>query len=127
MPFVSHSFAREKSRPLPRGAGGGGWVMWARLRGRRPTASASPRLCGALLPPVKPSNSAATAEWAANATTYTWDHKRLLFGQPVRLDVLGIAPIDRLGELTQLAPVTVISFRPAGRADRPHRALARHQ
>src|SRR5262249_39116285 len=29
---------------------------------------------------------------SAGATTYTWDYKRLLFGQPVRLDVLGIAP-----------------------------------
>ncbi len=44
------------------------------------------------------------------ATTYTWDYKRLLFGQPVRLDVLGIAPIDRLGELTWLAPISVIAF-----------------
>jgi prepilin-type N-terminal cleavage/methylation domain-containing protein len=43
-------------------------------------------------------------------TTYTWDYERLLFGQPVRLDVLGIAPIDRLGELTWLAPVSVIIF-----------------
>src|SRR5262249_5915549 len=33
-----------------------------------------------------------------------------LFGQPVRLDVLGIAPIDRLGELRWLAPVSVIAF-----------------
>jgi prepilin-type N-terminal cleavage/methylation domain-containing protein len=47
---------------------------------------------------------------AADATTYTWDYKRLLFGQPVRLDVLGIAPIDRLGELTWLAPVSVLVF-----------------
>ncbi len=46
----------------------------------------------------------------SGTTTYTWDYKRLLFGQPVRLDVLGIAPIDRLGELTWLAPVSVIAF-----------------
>ncbi|HEY7330073.1 MAG TPA: prepilin-type N-terminal cleavage/methylation domain-containing protein [Gemmataceae bacterium] len=46
----------------------------------------------------------------ADATSYTWDYKRLLFGQPVRLDVLGIAPIDRLGELTWLAPVSVLIF-----------------
>jgi prepilin-type N-terminal cleavage/methylation domain-containing protein len=46
----------------------------------------------------------------ADATTYTWDYKRILFGQPVRLDVLGIAPIDRLGELTWLAPVSVLVF-----------------
>jgi prepilin-type N-terminal cleavage/methylation domain-containing protein len=43
-------------------------------------------------------------------TTYTWDYQRLLFGQPVRLDVLGIAPIDRLGELTWLGPISVIAF-----------------
>jgi prepilin-type N-terminal cleavage/methylation domain-containing protein len=47
---------------------------------------------------------------AADATTYTWDYQRLLFGQPVRLDVLGIAPIDRLGELTWLGPVSVIVY-----------------
>src|SRR5205823_13148832 len=46
----------------------------------------------------------------AGTTTYTWDYKRLLFGQPVRLDVLGIAPIDRLGELTWLGPISVIAF-----------------
>jgi prepilin-type N-terminal cleavage/methylation domain-containing protein len=44
------------------------------------------------------------------STVYTWDYKRLLFGQPVRLDVLGIAPIDRLGELTWLGPVSVAAF-----------------
>jgi prepilin-type N-terminal cleavage/methylation domain-containing protein len=49
-------------------------------------------------------------ERTAGATLYTWDYKRLLFGQPVRLDVLGIAPIDRLGELTWLAPVSVLVF-----------------
>jgi prepilin-type N-terminal cleavage/methylation domain-containing protein len=47
---------------------------------------------------------------SSGTTTYTWDYKRLLFGQPVRLDVLGIAPIDRLGELTWLGPVSVIVF-----------------
>ena len=49
-------------------------------------------------------------EYGARATTYTWDYERLLFGQPVRLDVLGIAPIDRLGELTWLGPVSVVVF-----------------
>ncbi len=43
-------------------------------------------------------------------TTYTWDYKRLLFGQPVRVDVLGIAPIDQLGELTWLGPASVVAF-----------------
>ncbi|OAI49373.1 hypothetical protein AYO44_06480 [Planctomycetaceae bacterium SCGC AG-212-F19] len=47
---------------------------------------------------------------AAGTTTYTWDYQRLLFGQPIRLDVLGIAPIDRLGELTWLGPLSVVAF-----------------
>jgi prepilin-type N-terminal cleavage/methylation domain-containing protein len=47
---------------------------------------------------------------SGGSTTYSWDYKRLLFGQPVRLDVLGIAPIDRLGELTWLGPISVIAF-----------------
>jgi prepilin-type N-terminal cleavage/methylation domain-containing protein len=43
-------------------------------------------------------------------TVYTWDYKRLLYGRPIALDVLGIAPIDRLGELTWLGPGSVILF-----------------
>lgn len=43
-------------------------------------------------------------------STYRWDYERLLFGRPVRVDVLGIAPIDQLGELTWLGPVSVILF-----------------
>ena len=43
-------------------------------------------------------------------TTYTWDYKNLLFGRPIALDVLGIAPIDRLGELTWLGPASVAVF-----------------
>src|ERR1051326_318554 len=43
-------------------------------------------------------------------TIYTWDYKRLLFGRPIALDVLGIAPIDRLGELTWLGPASVVVF-----------------
>ena len=35
----------------------------------------------------------------SGATTYGWDYPRLMFGRPIVLDVLGIAPIDRLGEL----------------------------
>lgn len=46
----------------------------------------------------------------SDKTTYTWDYEKLLFGQPVRMDVLGIAPIDRLGELTWLGPISVIVF-----------------
>jgi prepilin-type N-terminal cleavage/methylation domain-containing protein len=43
-------------------------------------------------------------------TVYTWDYKRLLFGRGIALDVLGIAPIDRLGELTWLGPASVVIF-----------------
>jgi prepilin-type N-terminal cleavage/methylation domain-containing protein len=43
-------------------------------------------------------------------TVYTWDYKRLLVGRPISLDVLGIAPIDRLGELSWLGPSSVILF-----------------
>ena len=43
-------------------------------------------------------------------TVYTWDYNRLLFGRPIALDVLGIAPIDRLGELTWLGPASVVIF-----------------
>jgi prepilin-type N-terminal cleavage/methylation domain-containing protein len=43
-------------------------------------------------------------------TVYTWDYKRLLFGRPIALDVLGVAPIDRLGELTWLGPSSVVIF-----------------
>lgn len=49
-------------------------------------------------------------ESGAGGTTYTWDYKRLLYGRPVRLDVLGIAPIDRLGELTWLGPLSIAAF-----------------
>ena len=43
-------------------------------------------------------------------TVYTWDYKRLMFGRPIALDVLGIAPIDRLGELSWLGPASVVVF-----------------
>ena len=43
-------------------------------------------------------------------TVYTWDYKHLLFGRPIALDVLGVAPIDRLGELTWLGPGSVVIF-----------------
>jgi hypothetical protein len=33
-----------------------------------------------------------------------------LFGRPIALDVLGIAPIDRLGELSWLGPSSVVIF-----------------
>jgi prepilin-type N-terminal cleavage/methylation domain-containing protein len=47
---------------------------------------------------------------SGGTSTYRWNYERLLFGQPVRLDVLGIAPIDRLGELTWLGPLSVVIF-----------------
>ncbi len=47
---------------------------------------------------------------ANGKTVYTWDYKRLLFGRPIALDVLGVAPIDRLGELTWLGPCSVVVF-----------------
>ena len=47
---------------------------------------------------------------AGGATTYTWDYARLMFGRPIVLDVLGIAPIDRLGELSWLGPLSVIFY-----------------
>jgi hypothetical protein len=43
-------------------------------------------------------------------TVYTWDYSHLVFGRPIALDVLGIAPVDRLGELRWLGPVSVILF-----------------
>ena len=44
------------------------------------------------------------------SSVYRWDYKRLLFGRPVHVDVLGIAPIDQLGELTWLGPLSVVLF-----------------
>jgi hypothetical protein len=45
---------------------------------------------------------------ASSSTTYTWDYQNLMFGRPIAVDVLGIAPIDRLGELTWLGPISVV-------------------
>jgi hypothetical protein len=55
---------------------------------------------------MQPTNLSRTS----SATTYTWDYKRLMFGRPIAMDVLGIAPIDRLGELSWLGPISVIAF-----------------
>lgn len=46
----------------------------------------------------------------SSGSTYRWDYAQLLFGRPVRIDVLGIAPIDRLGELTWLGPLSIVLF-----------------
>ncbi len=43
-------------------------------------------------------------------SSYTWDYKQLVFGRPISMDVLGIAPIDRLGELSWLGPASVVLF-----------------
>jgi prepilin-type N-terminal cleavage/methylation domain-containing protein len=51
-----------------------------------------------------------TASRENGKTIYTWDYKHLMFGRPIALDVLGIAPIDRLGELTWLGPSSVVIF-----------------
>jgi prepilin-type N-terminal cleavage/methylation domain-containing protein len=49
-------------------------------------------------------------ERAGGSSTYVWDYKQLMIGHTIRLDVLGIAPIDRLGELTWLGPLSVVAF-----------------
>jgi hypothetical protein len=49
-------------------------------------------------------------EHSGGSSTYRWDYAHLLFGRPVRIDVLGIAPIDQLGELTWLGPLSVVVF-----------------
>jgi len=43
-------------------------------------------------------------------TVYSWEYERLLVGRPIAIDVLGIAAIDRLGELGWLGPVSVLVF-----------------
>lgn len=45
---------------------------------------------------------------ASSSTTYTWNYRNLMFGRPIAVDVLGIAPIDRLGELSWLGPISVV-------------------
>ncbi len=47
---------------------------------------------------------------ADGKTVYTWKYERLLFGRPIAVDVLGVAPADRLGELVWLGPVSVLAF-----------------
>lgn len=51
-----------------------------------------------------------TVDRNSGTSTYNWDYTKLLMGRPVYIDVLGIAPIDRLGELTWLGPMSVIVF-----------------
>jgi hypothetical protein len=49
-------------------------------------------------------------EREANKTTYTWEYNRLVVARPIVIDVLGMAAIDRLGELTWLGPLSVFVF-----------------
>jgi hypothetical protein len=51
-----------------------------------------------------------TYEKQAGKVVCDWTYDRLLVGQPIRLDVLGIAPLDRLAELVWLGPVSVLVF-----------------
>lgn len=46
----------------------------------------------------------------AGKTVYQWTYERLMIARPIALDVLGIAPMDKLGELTWLGPVSVLVF-----------------
>jgi len=47
----------------------------------------------------------------ANKTLYEWSYKRLMFGRPIVLDVLDVAPRrDELAELVWLGPVSVVVF-----------------
>ncbi len=43
-------------------------------------------------------------------TIYKWNYDRLMIGRPIQLDILGIAPMDKLGELVWLGPVSVFIF-----------------
>jgi hypothetical protein len=47
---------------------------------------------------------------AAGQTIYNWNYQRLMFGRPISVDVLGVAPVDRLGELRWLGPLSVVIF-----------------
>lgn len=63
------------------------------------------QLMGLSLQPNKPIQFS-----PGGSTTYFWEYQRLMIGHTIHLDVLGIAPIDRLGELTWLGPLSVITF-----------------
>jgi prepilin-type N-terminal cleavage/methylation domain-containing protein len=43
-------------------------------------------------------------------TVYTWDYKRLLYGRSIALELPGVTPIDRLGELSWLGPASIVVF-----------------
>ena len=50
------------------------------------------------------------AKSSKGGAEYVWEYKKLVFGRPVQLDVLGIAPVDRLGELRWLGPLSIVFF-----------------
>ena len=43
-------------------------------------------------------------------TVYEWRYKRLMYGRPIALDVLGLAPRDQLAGIIWLGPVSVVVF-----------------
>jgi len=43
-------------------------------------------------------------------TTYVWKYAKLMFGRAIAIDILGIAPVDRLGGLVWLGPISVLVF-----------------
>ncbi len=51
-----------------------------------------------------------SVSYQGDSSTYEWNYGQLLFGRPVHIDVLGIAPIDRLGELAWLGPLSIVAF-----------------
>ena len=51
-----------------------------------------------------------TVDASGGQTVYEWDYQRLVVARPIAIDVLGIAAVDRLGELTWLGPVSVLVF-----------------
>jgi hypothetical protein len=46
----------------------------------------------------------------AGNTTYNWKYDRLMIGRPIAVDILGIAPMDKLGELGWLGPISIVIF-----------------
>lgn len=68
------------------------------------TASGSDlRMMGLSLQPEPPQHK-------DGKTVYHWNYNRLMIGRPIVIDILGIAPMDRLGELTWLGPISVLVF-----------------
>jgi len=51
-----------------------------------------------------------TPRYEEGKTIYEWKYKRLMIGRPIAIDILGVAPMDRLGELVWLGPISVLVF-----------------